>query len=187
MEAHDSGFGAGPRLITSRLVLRPWRESDLSAFAALNAERKVMEHFPKPLTREESDAMAVRIQDHFARHGFGLWALEVPGQADFVGCVGLLVPTFEAHFTPCVEIGWRLAREHWGKGYATEAAYAALDFAFKHLGLEAVVAFTVPANRRSRQVMVRIGMTHSADDDFEHPALPPGHPLRPHVLYRRRG
>jgi RimJ/RimL family protein N-acetyltransferase len=143
-----------------------------------------MEFFPNTLNRNESDAMVVRIQDHFARHGFGLWAVEVPGVADFIGFVGLSVPQFEAPFTPCVEIGWRLAFEHWGKGYATEAARAALDFGFQHLSLKEVVSFTVPANRRSRAVMERIGMTRNPLEDFDHPSLPEGHPLRRHVLYR---
>lgn len=171
---------------TERLLLRAWREEDLPAFAALNADPEVMEFLPKLLTRAESDAMAARIRDHFARRGFGFWGVEVPGVADFVGFVGLAVPSFEAHFTPCVEIGWRLARAHWGQGYATEAARGALGFGFRELGLAEVVAFTVPANRRSRAVMERLGMARSSEDDFEHPALPDGHPLRPHVLYRAR-
>jgi RimJ/RimL family protein N-acetyltransferase len=143
-----------------------------------------MEFFPKPLERAESDALAARICDHFTRHGFGLWAVEVPGIADFIGFVGLSVPRFQAHFTPCVEVGWRLAHEHWGRGYATDAARAALDFGFRRLALEEIVSFTVPANQRSRRVMERIGMTRTPADDFDHPALPEAHPLRPHVLYR---
>jgi RimJ/RimL family protein N-acetyltransferase len=147
-----------------------------------------MEFFPGPLDRAESDALAGRIRDHLARHGFGLWAVEARGVADFIGFVGLSVPSFQAPFTPCVEIGWRLAHEHWGRGYATEAARAALAFGFRDLALEEIVSFTVPMNRRSRRVMERLGMTRSAADDFEHPALPEGHALRPHVLYRlRRG
>lgn len=173
-------------IVTQRLALRRWRDSDLPAFAALNADPQVMAHFLKPLTRAESDAMVERIRDHFDRRGFGLWAVEAPDVAGFIGAVGLLAPTFEAHFTPCVEIGWRLAREHWGKGYATEAATAVLDHAFRHLGLDEIVAFTVPANRRSRRVMERIGMTRDPRDDFDHPLVPAGHPLRRHVLYRRR-
>jgi len=175
-----------PTIHTARLHLRLWRDEDLPAFAALNADPRVMEFLPKPLDRAESDARAAGIRAHFARHGFGLWAVEVPGVADFIGFVGLSVPQFEAPFMPCVEIGWRLAREHWGFGYATEAARAALDFGFQRLGLEEIVSFTVPANRRSRGVMERIGMTRTPDDDFDHPALPEGHPLRRHVLYRAR-
>ncbi len=171
-------------IATARLRLRRWRNEDLPAFAALNADPRVMEHFPGTLSRAESDAMAARNRDHFAAHGFGFWAVEVPGCAAFVGFVGLAVPRFEAHFTPCVEIGWRLAAEHWSKGYATEAASAVLAHAFGPLGLEEVLSFTVPANLRSRRVMERLGMTRSLKDDFEHPGLPEGHPLRPHVLYR---
>jgi RimJ/RimL family protein N-acetyltransferase len=175
-------------LQTRRLLLRPWRESDLEPFAALNADPAVMEHFAKPLDRSESDAFVARIRAHFAREGFGFWAVEVAGVAPLVGLVGLARPAFEAHFTPCVEVGWRLAREHWGKGYATEAARASIRFGFEQLGLDEIVSFTVPANVRSRAVMERIGMTRSADDDFDHPALPEGHRLRRHVLYRiRRG
>jgi RimJ/RimL family protein N-acetyltransferase len=171
-------------ICTLRLHLRLWRDEDLTAFAALNADPRVMEFFPKPLDRTESDARAARIRDHFARHGFGLWAVEVPGVADFIGFVGLSVPDFEATFTPCVEVGWRLAHEHWGRGYATEAARAALDFGFRRLAIDEIVSFTVQANRRSRSVMERVGMTRTPADDFDHPALPEGHPLRRHVLYR---
>jgi ribosomal-protein-alanine N-acetyltransferase len=180
------GAGGGPILTTPRLRLRQWREEDLAPFAALNADPQVMEFFPKTLTRAESDAVAGRIRDHFARHGFGLWAVEAPGAADFVGFVGLAVPSFEAHFTPCVEIGWRLARAHWGHGYATEAATAALAFGFGERALEEIVSFTVPANIPSRRVMGRLGMRRSPADDFEHPAIADGHPLRSHVLYRLR-
>jgi RimJ/RimL family protein N-acetyltransferase len=171
-------------LTTARLRLRPWRAEDLPPYAALNADPRVREHFPKMLSAEESDREAAGIAAHFDRHGFGLWAVEVIGAADFVGFVGLAVPGFEAHFTPCVEIGWRLAFEHWGHGYATEAARAALDCGFQRLGLEEIVSFTVPANWRSRRVMEHLGMRRSAADDFDHPRLPPGHPLRRHVLYR---
>ena len=173
-------------LETARHRLRRWRPEDLPAFSALNADPVVMEFFPKPLSRDESDAMAARIEDHFERRGFGLWAVEVPGSAGFIGFVGLSTPPFEAHFTPCVEVGWRIAREHWGRGYATEAARAALDHGFGRLGLPEIVAMTVPANRRSRGVMERSGMTRSPVDDFDHPLLPEGHPLRRHVLYRAR-
>jgi ribosomal-protein-alanine N-acetyltransferase len=175
-----------PFLRTDRLLLRPWREDDLEPFAALNADPAVMEHFARPLDRPESDAFVARIMAHFAREGFGFWAVEVPGAAPLVGLVGLARPAFEAPFTPCVEIGWRLAREHWGKGYATEAALAALRYGFEELSLDEIVAFTVPGNVRSQAVMGRIGMTRSADDDFDHPSLPEGHPLRRHVLYRAR-
>lgn len=171
-------------IATQRLRLRAWRDEDLEPFAALNADPRVMEHFPKTLNRAESDARAARIRDHFAQHGFGYWAVEAVREANFIGFVGLEVPRFQAHFTPCVEIGWRLAYEHWGKGYATEAARAALEFGFFKLGLNEIVSSTVPANRRSWSVMERLGMKRSPSDDFDHPALPEGHPLRKHVLYR---
>jgi RimJ/RimL family protein N-acetyltransferase len=173
-------------LSTPRLHLRLWRDEDLPVFAAMSADPRVMEFFPKTLDRAESDVMAARVRDHFARHGFGFWAVEVPGVAQFIGIVGLAIPSFETHFTPCVEIGWRLDPEHWGRGYATEAARAALEFGFRELALEEIVAFTVPTNLRSRRVMERIGMTRSPADDFDHPRLPEGHPLRRHVLYRAK-
>lgn len=184
--AHHRAQTAAPTLTTPRLRLRAWRESDLAPFAAMNADPRVMQHFPRTLARDESDAMVARIGDHFARHGFGLWAVEVPGVADFVGFVGLAVPRFEAAFTPCVEIGWRLAAEHWRSGYATEGARAALAHGFTTAGLAEIVSFTIPANMPSRRVMDRIGMHRSEGDDFEHPGIPAGHPMRPHVLYRLR-
>jgi RimJ/RimL family protein N-acetyltransferase len=173
-----------PVIRTERMLLRAWRAEDREPFAALNADPRVMEHFPARLPRAQSDALARRSEQHFAAHGFGPWAVEVPGVAPFIGFVGLVVPAFEAHFTPCVEIGWRLAAEHWGHGYATEAAQAAAVHAFDVVRLEALVSFTTPDNLRSRAVMQRIGMTHDEADDFDHPRLPPGHRLRRHVLYR---
>jgi RimJ/RimL family protein N-acetyltransferase len=171
-------------LRTERLILRPWRDEDLGPFAALNADPAVMEHFPSLLTRSQSDAAAARIREEMAERGFGLWAVEVPSVATFIGFTGLSVPRFEAHFTPCVEIGWRIAREHWGRGYAPEAARAALAFGFERLALAEIVSFTAAGNARSRRVMEKIGMTHDAAGDFDHPSLPPRHPLRWHVLYR---
>ena len=175
-----------PKLATARLLLRPWRDEDLPAFAGLNADPRVMEHLPKMLAREESDALAGGIRANFDRYGFGLWAVEAPGVADFIGFVGLAVPRFETHFTPCVEIGWRLAYEHWGRGYATEAARAAVEFGFESVGLNEIVSFTVPQNLRSRAVMERLGMTRCEADDFDHPAFLGEHRLRRHVLYRLR-
>jgi RimJ/RimL family protein N-acetyltransferase len=172
------------KLQTPRLLLRRWLPTDRPAFAALNADARVMEYLPSVLTPAESDSLADRIELHFERHGFGLWALEIVGVVPFGGFVGLAVPSFEAHFTPCVETGWRLAAEHWGHGYATEAALAVLDVAFGDLALDELVSFTVPKNQRSRRVMERIGMTHNPADDFDHPAL--SEPLRRHVLYRLR-
>ncbi len=171
-------------IVTMRLQLRQWRNTDLPKFAALNADPQVMEFMPATLSRWESDALATEIRDRIASHGWGLWAVEILGGATFIGFVGLTPPEFQAHFTPCTEIGWRLAGEHWGKGYATEAAMAACDFAFTQLDLSEIVSFTTVANTRSRRVMARLDMKHDPDDDFDHPGLPVGHPLRRHVLYR---
>lgn len=170
-------------LRTPRLLLRQWRETDLEPFAALNADPEVMRHFPSPLTREQSDAFASRARAHIGVLGWGLWAVELD-DASFVGFVGLSEARFEAHFTPAVEVGWRLAREHWGQGYATEAGRAALAFAFDEVGLPEIVSFTTVANDRSRRVMERLGLTHDPADDFDHPLLAPDDPVRPHVLYR---
>ena len=175
---------SGPELRTERLLLRRWRDSDREPFAALNADPEVMEHFPGPMTREESDAFVDRIETHFSEHGFGLWAVEVVSTGSFAGFVGMLVPRFQAHFTPAVEVGWRLARQHWGHGYATEAARAGLTFGFEEKRLVEIVSFTVPQNARSRRVMERLGMTRDPEDDFDHPFFPGGHRLRRHVLYR---
>ncbi len=171
-------------LRTDRLFLRRWRSSDRAPFARLNGDARVVEFLPGPLSREESDALADRIEAHFEQHGFGLWAVEIPGVTPFAGFIGLSVPRFEAPFTPCIEIGWRLDAEHWNRGYATEGALGVLAFAFRSLRAEEVVSFTVPANIRSRRVMEKIGMTRSESDDFDHPLLGEGHPLRRHVLYR---
>jgi RimJ/RimL family protein N-acetyltransferase len=171
-------------LRTDRLRLRGWLPTDRAPFAALNADPRVMEHFASVLSREESDALASRIEAHFEQHGFGLWAVEISNVTSFAGFIGLSVPRFEAHFTPCVEIGWRLATQYWGLGYATEGARAALALGFETLRLEELVSFTVPGNLRSRRVMEKIGMVHNPADDFEHPAMPEGHSLRRHVLYR---
>jgi RimJ/RimL family protein N-acetyltransferase len=171
-------------LRTSRLLLRRWREADLVPFAALNADPYVMEHFPACLSREESDSLARRIEAHFEANGYGLWAVEIRATAEFIGFTGLSMPSFQAHFTPAVEVGWRLARSAWGQGYATEAARASLAFAFDEAGLEEVVSFTTPANLRSQAVMRRLGMRHNPADDFDHPGIAPGAQLRRHVLYR---
>jgi RimJ/RimL family protein N-acetyltransferase len=166
--------------------LRRWFPSDRQPFAALNGDPRVMEHLPGILGRVESDALALRIEAHFDRHGFGLWAVEIRGVATFAGFVGLSVPDFQAPFTPCVEIGWRLAADYWGRGYATEGARAALEFGFQALKLEEIVSFTVPGNVRSRRVMERIGMTYDPADDFDHPSWRPSSGAARHVLYRIR-
>jgi RimJ/RimL family protein N-acetyltransferase len=177
------------------LLLRRWRDDDREPFARMNADPEVMEHFPAPLTREQSDTMIDRVEAHFEERGFGLWALEVTRTGEFIGLTGLSTPRFEAHFReacermrnhllPAVEIGWRLARPAWGHGYATEAARRALRIAFSDAGLTEVVSFTTVGNLRSRAVMERIGLTRDPAGDFDHPIIPPGHPRRPHVLYR---
>jgi ribosomal-protein-alanine N-acetyltransferase len=173
-----------PELRTERLRLRRWRPGDRAPFAALNADPEVMRYFPSALTPEDSDGFIDRIEAGFGRYGFGLWALEVVAAGEFIGFTGLSVPSFDAHFTPAVEIGWRLARSAWGHGYATEAARGALASGFTDYGLDEVVSFTSLANVRSQAVMRRIGMTHDPADDFDHPRLPAGHPLQRHVLWR---
>jgi len=184
MNTKRSSHAAAPELRAGRLLLRGWRDDDLEPFAALNADPDVMEFMPRRLDHVGSDALVGRLKEHFARHGFGWWAVEVPGIAPFIGFVGISVPRFEAHFTPCVEIGWRLAHAFWGQGYATEAARMALAFGFGEAGLDEIVSYTVPANRRSMSVMQRLGMTRDPADDFDHPALSKEHPLCRHVLYR---
>jgi RimJ/RimL family protein N-acetyltransferase len=171
---------------TDRLLLRPWRDDDLPPFALMCADARVMQHFPALLSHAESDAAAGRIREHWTEHGFGLWAIELPGVAPFIGFVGLMSPSFEAHFTPCVEVGWRLAPEHWGRGYATEGARAALSFGWETLRLEEIVSMTVLANARSWRVMERLGMKRDPADDFDHPRVPEGHAMRRHILYRLR-
>lgn len=139
---------------------------------------------PSVLSTEQSDRFVDQIDRHFREHGFGLCAAEMRSDGGFIGFVGLSVPSFDAHFTPCVEIGWRLAADYWGRGFATEGAAAMVAYAFRILGIESLVSFTVPANARSRRVMEKLGMTHNPADDFDHPRLPLGHLLRRHVLYR---
>ena len=172
------------RIDTDRLVLRRWQPQDRAPFATLNGDTQVMAFFVNPLSRAESDALIDRIEAGFDAHGFGFWALEHRETGAFLGMCGLAVPRFDAPFTPCVEIGWRLSRAHWGQGYAIEAARAALACGFGRFGLRQIVAFTVLANRRSWGLMERLGMTRDPADDFDHPAVPPGHPLQRHVLYR---
>jgi len=174
------------QLVTERLLLRRWREADREAFARINADPRVMEFFPAPLTRDESDAMIDRFISHFAQHGFAPWALEWRATNELAGYVGLKYVRFEAPFTPAVEIGWRLAPEHWGSGLATEGAAAALRDGFDTVGLQEIVAFTTLANVRSQRVMHKLSMTHDPRDDFDHPQLPLGHPLRRNVLFRLR-
>jgi RimJ/RimL family protein N-acetyltransferase len=171
---------------TERLLLRDWREDDFEPFARMCADPLVMEFFPATLTPEETAAALERGRAHFARHGFGWWAAELKETGTFIGFIGLAVPGFEAHFTPCVETGWRLAAEYWGRGLATEGARASLRYGFETLGLREIVSFTTVGNGRSRRVMEKLGMTHDPADDFDHPRIAEGHPLRRHVLYRSK-
>ena len=173
-------------LRTSQLVLRPWRDEDIADFAEMSADPVVMEYL-LPLSERglSADTWVARKRAHWEEHGFGQWVVELPGEASFIGVVGLETVSYDAHFTPAVEVAWRLVRAYWGRGYATEAAKAALDYGFGEVGLGEIVALTVPANQRSRRVMKRLGMTQSPQDDFDHPRLPEG-PLRRHVLCRLR-
>lgn len=188
-----------PQLRTARLLLREWRDADLEPFAALNADPVVMEHFPSRLTREQSDTMVERLRSRWSCGGPSLWAVERldpngpnpdgpdsddPDSGVFIGFVGLLVPTFDAPFTPCVEVGWRLAAAHWGQGFATEGAVAALSWGFTELDLDEIVSFTSEGNLASRRVMTKLGMHRDPSDDFDHPNVPDGDRLRRHVLYR---
>lgn len=180
-------FATIPTLTTDRLLLRSWRDSDLEPFAALNADPEVMEFMRWPLTRADSDAWVGRINASWTANGYGLWAVEVVGGSEFVGFVGLADALFDAPFTPAIEVGWRLARSAWGNGYATEGARAALSYGFRDAGLPEILTFTASANVRSRAVMERLGMVRDPDGDFDHPAVPEGHRVRPHVLYRLTG
>lgn len=170
-------------LNTERLRLRAWQDSDLAAFAALNADPQVMRYFPSPLSAAASETQAAAIRQFMQQHGWGLWAVELPGHVPFIGFVGLAQVGDDLPLSPCVEIGWRLAAAHWGHGYASEAARAALNHAFSQLQLPEVVSFTAVVNHPSRRVMERIGM-RCAEEYFDHPRLPPGHRLRRHVVYR---
>jgi RimJ/RimL family protein N-acetyltransferase len=172
-------------LRSARLRLRRWTPADRPIFAAMNADPVVMEYFSSTLTRSASDAFVDRIEQHFQAEGYGLWAVEIDNTAAFAGYVGLWPAGFDAHFTPAVEVGWRLRSEVWGHGFATEAASLALDDGFGRLGLDEIVSFTAAINRPSRRVMEKLGMRHEPLDDFDHPAVAAPSPLRPHVLYRR--
>lgn len=171
-------------LAAGRVLLRLWRECDREPFARMNADAEVMKHFPSMLSREQSDQLVERIETGFKECGFGLWAAELVATNEFMGFVGLAIPRFEAHFTPCVEIGWRLSREFWGNGYAPEAAQVVLKDGFERCGLDEIVSMTTVTNMNSMRVMEKIGMSRKPADDFEHPSLAEGHVLRPHVLYR---
>ncbi len=171
------------RLLTDRLVLREFTDADRAPFAAMNADPVVMAHFPEPYDRARSDGFVDRIGACWAERGWGLWALELRRSGEFLGYTGLWPAEFEAPFTPAVEVGWRLAASHWGRGYASEAGRASLTFGFDTLDLPRIVSFTATQNVRSQRVMARIGLQRDAAGDFEHPGVPVGHPLRPHVFY----
>jgi RimJ/RimL family protein N-acetyltransferase len=175
-------------LRTPRLLLREWRDEDREPFAAMCADPEVMRYYPPKPDRAASDAWIGGMRRHYDEHGFAYWAVELPGEASLIGAIGMTRVRPPMPFAPAVEIGWRLARAYWGQGYAGEAARAVLDDGFGRLGIGEIVAFTVPANRRSWRLMERLGMSHDPSDDFDHPRLAEGHPLRRHVLYRlRRG
>ena len=169
-------------LRTDRLVLRRWRDSDLAPWAAMNADPEVREHLGAPLTREQSDASVARFQADFDRRGYGWWAVEVRATGEFIGFAGLDEVEDGLPFTG-VEIGWRLARSAWGRGYASEAARAVLAHGFEVMDLPEILAVTTATNVRSQAVMRRIGMTRVVDGDFDDPDAPEG-PLRPNVLFR---
>lgn len=167
---------------TPRLILRQWRESDHEAYIAMNSDEEVMRYFPALQTREETLAQIERLQRFIEENGYGFFAVERKDTGDFIGFTGLSKPRFESSFTPCVEIGWRLDKAHWGMGFAQEAAKASLDFAFHSVGLAEVYSFTSLLNAASMNVMQKIGMKEVGQ--FEHPSLPDGHRLKIHVLYK---
>jgi RimJ/RimL family protein N-acetyltransferase len=173
-----------PQLVTERLVLRGWRDADEAAFGVINRDPRVMEYIGAPLDSAGNSAFLARIRQHWQQHGFGLWALAAAGDDRLLGFVGLHIPRFDAPFMPCVEIGWRLAADVWGRGYAPEAARCVVDYARDVLQLREIVSFTVAHNQRSQRVMQKLGMQHAAADDFLHPLLDPADRLAPHVLYR---
>jgi RimJ/RimL family protein N-acetyltransferase len=172
-------------ITTERLILRPWKDEDVTPYAEMNADPRVREFFPSVLTREQSEAEVRRLQAIYDRDGFSLFAAELIATGEFVGFIGLLTMTFAVPFIaqPAVEIGWRLSHKYRGKGLATEGARGAVQYAFETLKLQEIFAITVPANVRSRRVMEKIGMKHLPELGFDHPAVPVGHPLRPHLLY----
>jgi RimJ/RimL family protein N-acetyltransferase len=174
----------GRTIETARLRLREWRDADLAPFAALNADPEVMRYFPTVQTRVQSDAGVARARALESTNGFSFRAAELRATGEFIGMIGLNAPAWSAHFTPCVEIGWRLARRYWGQGLAIEGARASLAFGFGELGLRQIVSCTVPENAPSRALMARLGFVHDVHGDFDHPRIPEYSPRRRHVLYR---
>jgi RimJ/RimL family protein N-acetyltransferase len=175
-----------PVIETPRLILRGWRDGDVEAWVRMNADPRVTEFFMQTYTREYSESRAAVVRAELERNGYGWWVAEIKDGQRFAGAIVLREVPFEAHFTPAREVGWRFAFEHWGHGYATEGAAAALDFAFTRLAWSEVVAFTAAVNLRSQRVMERLGMTHDVADDFDHPEVEAGHRLCRHLLYRAR-
>jgi RimJ/RimL family protein N-acetyltransferase len=172
------------RLETDRLILRHWRENDLTPMIAINQDPKVCDYFPEIGNRDTTIALIDRIIKHDEEHGFSLYAVEIKATHAMIGFLGLMTPSFEAHFTPAIEIGWRLSSQHWNQGFATEGAKAVLEHTFTDLNLNEVVSFTVVSNQASRRVMEKIGMQHHPNDNFDHPKLDVNSPLKRHVLYR---
>ncbi len=170
-------------LRTDRLKLRQWKESDLPPFAEMNADPIVMEYYPSTLSEAESNSMANKLKDLILERSWGFWAVETTQEKKFIGFVGLHKPAYDLPVTPCIEVGWRLSKDYWGNGYATEAARESLRFAFEELGLSEVYSFTSVSNERSRFVMARLKMINT-ENNFEHPIIPMGHPLREHALYK---
>lgn len=171
-------------IYTDRLILRPWCESDFKVYAKINADPRVREYFSTLLTEEESNQQIRHFMVRIEESGWGIWAVSVPGVSEFIGFIGLEQIDFTAHFTPAIEIGWRLAYEFWGQGYATEGAIAALKYGFETLKLDEIVAIATKENYRSRHVMEKIKMHHDPKEDFDHPKISEGNKLRRHVLYR---
>lgn len=173
-------------IVTARLRMRRWRADDLDAFASINADPIVMQCFPSPLTRQQTEALIDELEQHFDRHGYSQWALEVKNTGELIGFTGLTDVGGQLPFAPATEVAWRLAANAWGRGYAYEAARAAIDFGWGTAGLTEIVSFTAKPNHRSERLMQRLAMTHDPADDFDHPKLPVADRLRPHVLYRIR-
>jgi RimJ/RimL family protein N-acetyltransferase len=180
---HNSATVGHPTIKTARLLLRPFTSADFEPFAAMNADSRVMEFMAGTLTREQSDAFAARIRTHFDEHGYGLWAVQT-SDAPFAGFIGLQWYNFDAHFTPALEVGFRLLPQHWNKGYATEGGKAAVSWAFANTDQHEVCSWTAVINARSQRVISKIGLPRDLRGDFEHPRVPAGNPLRPHVLFR---
>jgi len=175
-----------PAFETQRLRLRTWQSGDRPAFVEMNQDPKVMRHFPGPYSTERSNSLVDKFMEHHEKHGFTVWALERKDTGQFIGFTGIVWIPYELPFTPAVEIAWRLVSEHWGLGFATEAAHKSLDLAFNQFGIKEVVAMTTPGNTASLRVMQKLGMSHTPNDDFDHPNVPEDSRLRRHVLYRLR-